>query len=211
MTGVHASADWVLHVCERESEWSRTVEESLARSGVAVETHPDVYLALAALTRRRPGRCLAIFLGIDWLDGGEFTFPDVAGRFVGGVPIWGYASRLPASSLALVASRRVRLIEDAGQLELIVSRLVCAGGGPVATSETVAPRRAAPASVGDRLEAGELPVPWAPRPANPARLPPLSRDDRAGRGIPSAPNDPVLTPDEIDALTSGDFCERGEP
>lgn len=220
MTRDAASADWVLHVCDRESDWSRAVDESLARNDLHVVTCPDVYLALAGLLRRQNGRCLAIFVNVDWIDGSEHAFPDVAARFAGATPIWGYASRRPNVAFTTLASRRIRLLEDRGQLELIVSRIVrSAGNVPVSSgapaassprgsqSDTSGAARMGPQDAPEPAQ--PLPVPWAGRPNNPSRVPPTQRGDAGQRQSTNA-GDPLLTPDELDALTSGDPYERGE-
>lgn len=226
MTRAAASADWVLHVRDRESDGSRAVDECLARNHLSVETCTDVYVALATLARRRAGRCLAIFLSVDWLDGCEHRFPDVAARFVGATPMWGYAAGRPSATFVSMASRRIRMVDDPGQLELIVSRIVRSAGqppvahraaapGPKAASPASAPRKSTPQQVPSSPPATDptkpLPVPWAERPVNPSRVPPVSPTSPQERKPAQDIEDPVLTPEELDALTSGDRFERGEP
>lgn len=225
---------YFLHICEQESPWSRAVTETLAGLGIEVQTRADVFAGLALMLKRRAWRCLAVFICLDWLDEREHAFFELVGRRLGPVPIWAYASRRPVGELAqALPAGRVRLLEEQGQLDLIISQLLpvkqplvasCGGQTPAsgpADEDHVAAAECTEQTAAPRDSRSVPPVPWLSHPGRPTRTPPAARPPQAGQPKPFAsptpkPREPLLTPDELDALTSDILSptrppRRGQP
>lgn len=192
MAASQPSMGFLLHVYEQRTAWSESVQRGLERSGLRVETCSNVYTAMARLLKNAPDHCVGLFLCVDWFSDAEADFLAALHRLPRPVTVWGYANR--AVTLPGSACNGVRMIDDAGQVDFILAKLLQSG---VATADRPAAAERKPASDNTVTPPPPptpqgLPVPWADRGDRPARTPPIQ----------AARDAALLSNEEIDALTA---------